>query len=238
MKDIIKQFSGLIGAVVTTACCLGVPVILTAMGAAGLGFLIHDAYLLPLFVVFAGYSLWTLFRSARRHGNVVPFWLGLAGGLAGVVGLWLLVTGFYPKSWLIYVGLTVLVAGSVWDAVNGRRAAACATACEVPVAKATTNDARHLAIQAVMGLLAAGGLYGMYKSVEVFSPSAQTSAAGDTEKCFGIAKAGQNDCFTARHGATAKRPLIMHRTILNMSPKGTCEKVGGKLASGGRSDWA
>lgn len=233
MKDIIKQFSGLIGAGVTTACCLGVPVILTAMGAAGLGFLIHDTYLFPLFVVFTGYSLWTLFRSARRHGNVVPFWLGLAGGLAGAAGLWLLVTGFYPKSWPIYTGLTILIAGSVWDAVNGQRAAACATACEVPAVKSTTNDARRLAIQAVMGLLAAGGLYGMYKSVEIFSPSAQATAAGATDKCFGIAKAGQNDCATARHGCNSQTTFNNAPDDFKYVPKGTCEKVGGKLASSG-----
>jgi len=52
-----------------------------------------------------------------------PFWVALAGGLAGIVGLWLVVTGFYAKSWPVYAGLTVLVAASVWDAVNGRRAA-------------------------------------------------------------------------------------------------------------------
>ena len=30
MKDLIKQFSGLIGTGVATACCLGIPVILAA----------------------------------------------------------------------------------------------------------------------------------------------------------------------------------------------------------------
>jgi len=238
MKDIIKQFSGLIGAGVATACCLGVPVIITAMGMAGLGFLIHDAYLLPLFVVFAGYSLWTLFRSAHRHGNVAPFWLGLVGGMTGTVGLWLLMTGFYPKSWPIYVGLAVLVAGSVWDAMNGRQVVACATACEIPEVKVTTNDTRRLVIQSVMGLLAAGGLYGMYKSVEVFSPSVQATAAGEAEKCFGIAKAGQNDCATARHGCNSQATVDNAPNEFKQVPQGTCEKIGGKLASSDRSDWA
>jgi len=40
-----KQFSALIGAGVAAACCLGISVVLTAVGAAGLGFLVHDAYL-------------------------------------------------------------------------------------------------------------------------------------------------------------------------------------------------
>jgi mercuric ion transport protein len=124
MKELIKQFSSIVGAGIAAACCLSVPVVLAAVGAAGLGFLINDAFLVPLFAAFVALSLWLLYRAARRHRNVVPFWVGLAGGMVGVVGLWLLVTGFYPKSWPIYVSLTVLVAASVWDAVRDRRAAA------------------------------------------------------------------------------------------------------------------
>jgi mercuric ion transport protein len=45
MKELIKQFGGILGAGIAAACCLGIPVILSALGAAGLGFLIHDAYL-------------------------------------------------------------------------------------------------------------------------------------------------------------------------------------------------
>jgi mercuric ion transport protein len=124
VKELIKQLSGIVGAGITAACCLGVPVVLATVGAAGLGFLINDAYLVPLFAVFVALSLWLLYRAARRHQDLVPFWVGLAGGVVGVVGLWLLVTGAYPKSWPIYVSLTVLVAASVWDAVRGRRAVA------------------------------------------------------------------------------------------------------------------
>lgn len=231
MKALIKQFSGIIGAGVAAACCLGVPVVLAAVGAAGLGFLVYDAYLFPIFVAFVALSLWLLYRSVRGHQSLAPFWVALAGGLAGALGLWLMVTGFYPKSWPIYVGLTVLIAGSVWDAVNGHRAAACVAAREMPAAKAPANDTKRLATQAVMGLLAAGGLYGMYKSVEVFSPSAQATAAGDTETCFGIAKVGQNDCSTAKHGCNSQAAVNNAPDEFKYVPKGTCEKIGGKLAS-------
>ena len=230
MNNLFKQFAGLFGAGVAAACCLGVPVVLAAVGAAGLGFLVNDAYLFPIFVAFVALSLWLLYRSARGHQSLVPFWVALTGGVAGAVGLWLLVTGLYPKSWPIYVGLTVLVACSVWDTVNARRAEACATACEVPAVKAPANDARRLATQAVMGLLAAGGLYGMYKSVQVFSPSAQAAAAGDTETCFGVAKAGQNDCSTAKHGCNSQATVDNATDEFKYVPKGTCEKIGGKLA--------
>ena len=83
MKELIKQLSVIFGAGVAAACCLGVPVVLAAVGAAGLGFLINDAYLVPIFGVFVALSLWLLYRSARRHASLVPFWVALAGGLAG-----------------------------------------------------------------------------------------------------------------------------------------------------------
>src|SRR5258708_21860884 len=121
MKALIKQFAGLFGAGIAAACCLGIPVILSALGAAGLGFLIHDAYLLPLFAGFVGRSLWLLYRSALGHRNLAPFWVALAGALLSGLGLWLLVTGVHAAPWTIYAGLAVLVAGSLWDASPPRR---------------------------------------------------------------------------------------------------------------------
>jgi uncharacterized membrane protein len=221
VKDLLKQLSVIVGAGVAAACCLGVPVVLSALGAAGLGFLIKDVYLLPIFVAFVALSLWILFHSARRHANLVPFWLGLGGATAGVAGLWLLVTGFYPRSWPVYAGLVALVAGSVWDAVNRRRAAATAEICEVPAA-------RRLATKALVGLVAGGALYGTYKSVQMFSPNMQASAQGAQERCFGIAKAGQNDCSTAKHGCNGQASVDYGPDEFKYVRKGTCLKMGGK----------
>src|SRR2546428_12027480 len=117
MKAFLKQFSAMIGAGVAAACCLGISVVLTAVGAAGLGFLVHDAYLFPIFAAFIGFSVWTLYRSARSHRNLAPFWLGLAGSLVSSVGLWLMVTGVRPLPWTVYAGLAGLVAGSGWGPV-------------------------------------------------------------------------------------------------------------------------
>jgi mercuric ion transport protein len=233
VKDLIKQFSGILGAAVAAACCLGVPVVLAAIGAAGLGFLVNDAYLFPIFVAFVALSLWLLYRSARRHQNLVPFWVALAGGLAGAAALWLLVTGFYPKSWpVIYAGLTVFVAASVWDVVHGRRrVAARATVVETRQEKQPKSDAARLAIQAAIGLLAAGTLYGTYKSVQVFSPSGRAATGGDTETCYGVAKAGQNDCATAKHSCNSQATVDNAPDDFKYVPKGTCEKIGGKLAT-------
>src|SRR5260370_34586905 len=117
----MKQLSGILGAGVAAACCLGVPVVLAAVGAAGLGFLVNDAYLFPIFAGFLALSLWLLYRSARSHQNLVPFWVALAGGLAGVVGLWVMGTGVYPPSWPIYVRRAGSVAARGGDGVSRRR---------------------------------------------------------------------------------------------------------------------
>lgn len=156
MKDLLKQFSGIFGAAMAAACCLGAPVVLAALVAAGLGFLIRDAYLVPIFVAFAALSLWLLFGSARRHANLAPFWLGLAGG---------------------------------------------------------------------------GALYGTYKSVQLFAPEAQQTAAGEQEKCFGIAKAGQNDCSNAVHGCNGQASVDYGPDEFKYVPKGIRLKMGGKLTA-------
>ncbi len=79
MLSWFKQLGALLGAGIAAACCLGVPAVLAALGAVGLGFLIRDAYLFPIFVAFIALGLWWLYRSARSHGSLAPFWLGLPG---------------------------------------------------------------------------------------------------------------------------------------------------------------
>lgn len=53
------------------------------------------------------------------------------------------------------------------------------------------------------------------------------------EKCYGIAKAGQNDCGTARHSCAGKAAKDNARDEWKYVPKGTCEKMNGKTSSGG-----
>ncbi len=88
MKDLLKQFGSLMGAGIAAACCLGVPLVLSTLGAVGLGFIVHDAYLLPLFVGFIVLSLWSLYRSARTCSR--SGWRSLAGSKpAWRCGYWL-----------------------------------------------------------------------------------------------------------------------------------------------------
>jgi uncharacterized membrane protein len=51
---------------------------------------------------------------------------------------------------------------------------------------------------------------------------------GGTEKCYGVAKAGQNDCATAKHGCATLAKVDRDPEEWKMVPKGTCEKMGGK----------
>jgi uncharacterized membrane protein len=53
-----------------------------------------------------------------------------------------------------------------------------------------------------------------------------------TEKCYGVAKSGANDCGTAKHacaGLGAKTDNDPNEW--KYVPKGTCEKMGGKMTA-------
>lgn len=86
---------GPIGSAITAACCLGLAPVVSALAAAGLGFLIKDVILIPLLVLFLGATLWQLHRDRRRHRAVGPVATGWAGAVLTLVGLWLhaMVTG-------------------------------------------------------------------------------------------------------------------------------------------------
>ena len=121
MKTLIGQLVGSVTALVAAACCLGIPVVLSSLGAVGLGFLVQDSYLLPLFVAAVGINLWSLSRSAWRRGRRGPLVLATVAGGVGSIALWLLVTGLYPMTWLIYTSVAALVAASAWDVVARRQ---------------------------------------------------------------------------------------------------------------------
>jgi MerC mercury resistance protein len=230
MKSFLKQFAGLIGTGVTAACCLGIPAVLAALGTVGLGFIVHDAYLFPLFVGFAGLSLWLLYRSARQHGLMAPFWLSLAGAMFGGAGLWFMVTGIFPQPWSVYAGLAVLVSGSVWDYVNGRRA----PVCEAPISdtkSASPNMQRRAINGAALTVAAAGAFYGMYKSVDVLVPMAE---AGEVA-CWGINECkGASACTTAFNACTGQNECKTKGYIY--VPEKECYTRGGELLKGSEGD--
>jgi len=65
--------------------------------------------------------------------------------------------------------------------------------------------------------------------------TARTASADDQEKCFGIAKAGENACSAASNAGS--HSCAGHSTVnysgadWKLVPAGTCEKMGGQKAT-------
>ena len=53
--------------------------------------------------------------------------------------------------------------------------------------------------------------------------------AADKEHCYGVAKAGQNDCASGNHACAGQSKKDNDPRDWKMVAKGTCEKMGGKL---------
>ena len=72
-------------------------------------------------------------------------------------------------------------------------------------------------------------------SVVAFGAVAQTAVAADApkEKCFGIAKAGANDCASANgsHSCAGQAKKDGEPTDWKYVVQGTCAKMGGKMST-------
>jgi uncharacterized membrane protein len=51
------------------------------------------------------------------------------------------------------------------------------------------------------------------------------------DKCYGIAKAGQNDCAAGKHSCAGQSKADNDPLDWKYVAKGSCEKVGGKMAA-------
>ena len=107
---------GVLGSFVAAACCLGLPAIVSVMAALGLGFIVNDAVLLPLLVVFLALSLGGLALGYREHGQRLPVAVGGISAFATFVFLFVVFVA--P---LVYVGIVGLVAASVLNVASRRR---------------------------------------------------------------------------------------------------------------------
>lgn len=87
------------------------------------------------------------------------------------------------------------------------------------------NKRQALIAAALAGLCAA--------TVGSASASPSASAAAEKEKCYGIAKAGQNDCATASgsHSCAGQSKTSKDPAEWKYVAKGTCVKAGGKTAA-------
>ena len=67
-------------------------------------------------------------------------------------------------------------------------------------------------------------------SLLALTTTAFAADAGNSEKCYGVAKAGKNDCAGAAHACAGQSSKDSSPKEFIELPKGTCERiVGGSL---------
>ena len=79
---------------------------------------------------------------------------------------------------------------------------------------------RNLALAAAVGSLLSLGL----------TTASAADDKADKEKCYGVAKAGKNDCAANGHSCAGQAKMDNDPTEWKYVPKGECEKMGGTTA--------
>jgi len=88
---------------------------------------------------------------------------------------------------------------------------------------------RKLANSVVVAAAVGAALLAVQQNTNLFS-TAETVA--ERERCYGIAKAGMNDCGTATHACAGRALADAQPFEWKMVPAGTCMKIhGGSLKS-------
>jgi uncharacterized membrane protein len=64
-------------------------------------------------------------------------------------------------------------------------------------------------------------------SLFVISMPAFSADDANTEKCYGVAKAGKNDCAGPAHACAGQSKRDAHKQEYIKLPKGTCERLVG-----------
>lgn len=85
------------------------------------------------------------------------------------------------------------------------------------------NSKRALIRSALAGVIAVG------LGHATASSAADGEPVAGKEKCYGIAKAGQNDCGTATHSCAGQAQKNNAPDEWKYVAKGTCTKLGGTL---------
>jgi mercuric ion transport protein len=99
---------GIAGALFATLCCLGFPALISIVSAMGIGFLINDAILLPLLVVFLLIVVAGLYFGVKHHGS----WLALSVGTTSAV-ITFIAIALVSNKLLAIVGIAGLIVASI-----------------------------------------------------------------------------------------------------------------------------
>lgn len=82
----------------------------------------------------------------------------------------------------------------------------------------------------ILGLAAAGAVASALAMVSV---PAQAGDHAEMEKCYGVAKAGKNDCQTATSSCAGTSKVDGQKDAWILVPAGTCDKLAGGSTEAG-----
>jgi len=115
MKAYLNKI-GPLGTLFAALCCVGTPGVIAFLTAIGAGFLINDAILLPLLIIFLAASIAGLYFAFKRHGNRWPLILGGASAFL----ILFFAYGMFIRP-VVYLGLLGLIGASIWNVFLKRR---------------------------------------------------------------------------------------------------------------------
>jgi uncharacterized membrane protein len=86
---------------------------------------------------------------------------------------------------------------------------------------------KKIANSVVIGGAIGAALLALQQNSELFSPG----RAIERERCYGIARAGNNDCGNGKHSCAHRAIYDRQPDEWKMVPSGTCLRLGGRLMS-------
>ncbi len=75
----------------------------------------------------------------------------------------------------------------------------------------------------------------MTLAVVTASGTAAAAEKMEIEKCYGISKAGKNDCQTSTHACAGTATMDNQKDSFVVVPKGTCDKIAGSSLTMGKA---
>jgi len=97
------------------------------------------------------------------------------------------------------------------------------------------SDATSMKRRKVLGGLVAAGAAAAGGSAVAGGQGGDDKGKVEYEKCYGIAKAGMNDCATATHSCAGQATRDGDPDEWIYVPKGTCKKIVGSSLEPGKS---
>jgi uncharacterized membrane protein len=79
----------------------------------------------------------------------------------------------------------------------------------------------------------AGAIAGVIALTAAGSGNAKNIQCAERERCYGVVKAGKNDCATANSACAGTAKQDFQKDAWVYLPKGTCGKLGGTLKPAG-----